>query len=70
MRNKDFKGELFVYTILGRIVSFYEIVNDIIQIKVQFSIYIYTSDKLYLLDRAFIIPFEIIKTDDELLLTS
>ena len=62
MRNKDFKGELFVYTILGRIISFYEIVNDIIQIKVQFSIYIYTSHKLYLLDRSFIITLKIMKT--------
>ena len=61
MRNKDFKGELFVYTILGRIISFYEIVNDIIKIKVQYSIYIYTSHKLYLLDRAFIITLEIMK---------
>ena len=60
-RNKDFKGELFVYTILGRIISFYEIVNDIIEIKVQFSIYIYTSHKLYLLDRACIITLEIMK---------
>ena len=57
MRNKDFKGELFVYTILGRIISFYEIVK----IKVQFSIYIYTSHKLYLLYRAFIITLEIMK---------
>ena len=57
-------------TMLGRIIPFYEIVKDIIQIKVQFSIYIYTPDKLYLLDRAFIIPLEIMKTDDELLLTS
>ena len=57
MRNKDFKGKLFVYTILGRIISFYEIVK----IKVQFSIYIYTSHKLYLLYRAFIITLEIMK---------